>query len=263
MDTDIASRIVDAALKVFSEVGYDEARMQDIAREAHISTGTIYNYFKNKKELFNVLAQPQLELLRPNYLRKRKEILNAALNLFSKKGYSGATMDDIAGEVGCSKAALYQYYKNKEEIFNALIDETNVQQLITTLRAIPADEDIYKAMTKIGTHILKMYRKPARLNLFKVVMSESVRFPEAGEILYTQVISKTTKNLAVFLEEKKKEGELPADLDTYFAARSFFGILLSFIIVDRIFNPKKAAFYIEEIVQQSVEIFLNGIKFTA
>ncbi len=46
----------------------------------------------------------------------KKRIIDAAYSIFNKKGYHSTTMDDIASEVGVSKASLYSYFKSKEEI---------------------------------------------------------------------------------------------------------------------------------------------------
>ena len=50
------AEILDAALKVFAAKGYAAARMEDIAREAGVTKGTIYLYFDNKQAVFNALV---------------------------------------------------------------------------------------------------------------------------------------------------------------------------------------------------------------
>ncbi len=57
----------------------------------------------------------------------KDNILNAALKLFSERGYEGASMSDIADLLGITKAALYKHYKSKQEILDSIIKkmETN------------------------------------------------------------------------------------------------------------------------------------------
>ena len=50
------ARIVEAALRVFAEKGYHEATMQDVADKLQVSEGTIYLYFKSKRELFKAIS---------------------------------------------------------------------------------------------------------------------------------------------------------------------------------------------------------------
>ncbi|RAJ03012.1 TetR family transcriptional regulator [Paenibacillus pabuli] len=63
---EVRKEIEYAALKVFFEKGYVDAKMSDIADEIHISVGNIYTYFKNKKELFHAVVPPDLV----DYLKK-------------------------------------------------------------------------------------------------------------------------------------------------------------------------------------------------
>jgi len=56
-DREKPAQIIDAAFAVFGEIGYEATRISHIAGRAGISTGTIYTYFKDKKDLFRATAQ--------------------------------------------------------------------------------------------------------------------------------------------------------------------------------------------------------------
>ncbi|MBQ0072053.1 MAG: TetR/AcrR family transcriptional regulator [Spirochaetales bacterium] len=51
----------------------------------------------------------------------RERILESALDLFSHRGYSGTSMNDIASTLGITKAALYKHYKGKQEILDSIV----------------------------------------------------------------------------------------------------------------------------------------------
>ena len=55
--------------------------------------------------------------------KSRQAILKAALTLFARNGYSETTTEDLARKVGISKGLIYNYFSNKEEILECLIDE--------------------------------------------------------------------------------------------------------------------------------------------
>jgi len=60
---------------------------------------------------------------RPNVSEERKgQIITAAEDVFSKKGFSEARMDDIADETGLSKGTLYNYFKSKDDLIIAILD---------------------------------------------------------------------------------------------------------------------------------------------
>ncbi|MGG4131329.1 TetR/AcrR family transcriptional regulator [Paenibacillus illinoisensis] len=63
---EVRKEIEYAALKVFYEKGFVDAKMSDIANEINISVGNIYTYFKNKKDLFYAVVPPDLV----DYLKK-------------------------------------------------------------------------------------------------------------------------------------------------------------------------------------------------
>lgn len=52
----------------------------------------------------------------------KERILEAALKIFSRDGYAGTNIKDIADEVGIVKSALYRHYASKEEIWKAVMD---------------------------------------------------------------------------------------------------------------------------------------------
>jgi TetR/AcrR family fatty acid metabolism transcriptional regulator len=54
---DKRKRILDAAIRVFANMGYHGARVSDIAREAGIAYGLVYHYFKNKEEILNIIFE--------------------------------------------------------------------------------------------------------------------------------------------------------------------------------------------------------------
>src|SRR5574341_942153 len=53
----------------------------------------------------------------------RERLLKAAERVFARRGYGGASLDDVAEEAGFSKGAIYSNFKNKEDLFLALVDQ--------------------------------------------------------------------------------------------------------------------------------------------
>ncbi|MCR4787187.1 MAG: TetR/AcrR family transcriptional regulator [Lachnospiraceae bacterium] len=57
-------------------------------------------------------------------MNTKEQILEEALRQFSRKGFDGTSMSDIAGPLGISKAALYKHFKSKQQIFDRIIEES-------------------------------------------------------------------------------------------------------------------------------------------
>ncbi|MFQ5750999.1 MAG: TetR/AcrR family transcriptional regulator, partial [bacterium] len=56
-------------------------------------------------------------------LARREEILNAARKVFSERGFEKATLDEIAVVAEYGKGTIYNYFKNKEELFSCIIEK--------------------------------------------------------------------------------------------------------------------------------------------
>ena len=110
-------------------------------------------------------AQTNKKELRQSRVREMKNqlILEAALSVFAEKGYHNTRLEDISGEAGFSKATLYNYYKDKEDIFLTLLIER--YRHVATTRGLFVDAQGYKKRT---------LKENLRFNL-------TINFEELGE----------------------------------------------------------------------------------
>ncbi|TFL16912.1 TetR family transcriptional regulator C-terminal domain-containing protein [Jannaschia formosa] len=88
---------------------------------------------------------PQDESATRIQIRNRALILDAALDAFSAEGFTGATLDGIAGAAGLSKPNLLYYFKSKEAIYRALLDHL-LETWLDPLRAIDPEGEPLEEM---------------------------------------------------------------------------------------------------------------------
>ncbi|WP_285398590.1 TetR/AcrR family transcriptional regulator [Lysinibacillus sp. fls2-241-R2A-57] len=102
---------------------------------------------------------------------RRNEILDAADELFSQKGFDGTSTNDILEKVGIARGTLYYHFKSKEDIMDALIERYNVQILgaakaIAADKSIPVNERIIRVVMALnisggnGKEIIEHIHKP-------------------------------------------------------------------------------------------------------
>jgi AcrR family transcriptional regulator len=104
----------------------------------------------------------------PEYKEAAKDkIIKAAFKIFTKKGYHTTTMEDIAKEVGVSKGALYQYYKNKKELLNEIVLSYHVM-FREVLKASFEKQDASDIAEEGSRALLKKYRFHHEM-LFEVI----------------------------------------------------------------------------------------------
>ncbi len=92
----------------------------------------------------------------PRQVRER-QMLDAAVETFARRGYRAASMDDIAALAGVSKPLLYLYLNSKEELFSACI-RREAEALTTAVRAAvdpgaPPDRRLWRGLRAFFTHV--------------------------------------------------------------------------------------------------------------
>jgi len=111
---------------------------------------------------------------------RRKLILSTAQELFSEKGFSNVTLDDIATVIEFSKGTIYTHFNSKEEIYALiLLDQLNI--LLTYLKeAAKACEDTASCIRSCLDAYIEFYRKHRehfKLLFFIDLMSNQYRIP--------------------------------------------------------------------------------------
>lgn len=112
-----------------------------------------------------------------------EEILSAAFEEFTQKGFHGATMLAVASRARASKATLYNRFGNKEGLFQALL-AWGCRQVMVDLEAIVAGAAVHpeKALEDCAVRLLQGMGAPNAIALLRVAMAEGARQPEIGRI---------------------------------------------------------------------------------
>src|ERR1700676_5171527 len=115
--------------------------------------------------------------------RTRQAILDAALMVFAEKGYFGTSLRDIAAAVGVRESALYNYFTNKEALFEALIlaDHHVKMERLSALME-DATTDVRVTLTRLALLSLEHFSTPRQQQLFRILMSDGIRLARDGRI---------------------------------------------------------------------------------
>ena len=188
---------------------------------------------------------------------KSRAIVEAAARVFLEMGYGAASMDAIAAEAGVSKQTVYSYFGSKEALFEAII-EVKCDELMApgSLKLVPG-QDHAEALTDVARRFLTLVLADPNSALFRVVVAESVRFPELAEAFYRAGPTTATETLAGYLADLGDQGVL-AIADATAAAKLFFAMLRGDLYMRRLLGltPEPPAADIEAVVDQAVTAFL-------
>lgn len=166
--------------------------------------------------------------------RKRRQILDGAVNVFRKTGFDAASMADVAAEAGVSKATLYVYYPSKEQLFAAVVGEErdrNIGQIVETLAPhLPARI----ALSNFARMIAQTLGRPQVIQAHRIVIGVCERLPEIGQQMYEAGAQRVSRALKAYLEGRIAAGELEID-DLELAVQQFLELSQAGIVRPRLF----------------------------
>jgi AcrR family transcriptional regulator len=138
---------------------------------------------------------------RPKADMRRTSILEVAREVFCHDGYAATSMSSIAARLGGSKATLYKYFRSKEELFAASLEDLiETHAVLPVLPAVAAGGDLEKTLIDLCYNVTTAMLSPPLLALFRLVVSESPRFPELGQAYYEKVVAPGQQRVAQFLQ---------------------------------------------------------------
>jgi AcrR family transcriptional regulator len=128
-------------------------------------------------------------------------ILLAAFITFTERGYEKASMDEVALVAGTTKRTVYAHFGNKEALFRAAISQA-VERFFSELPEINPSGDPETELTRFASRFsdLSTWRRPVLLQ--RVVIGESERLPDLGEMLHRDVIVGAERRIADFLKQR-------------------------------------------------------------
>jgi AcrR family transcriptional regulator len=192
---------------------------------------------------------------------RRDQILEAAFEEFSAKGFRGATIKSIAEAAGLqSPALIYWYFPDKEALFREVLGSR-----IPVLRAVrdparllgrPPEE----VLPLIARRYLSTFDNPAAQRMARLLVGEAMRRPEIAEVFGNAVIKRMLGFLKSYMAHQVELGRLrPHDVRS--SARAFIGMLLP-QVGGKVFFPaiREDGLTDDEHVENAVRMLLEGLR---
>lgn len=200
-------------------------------------------------------------------IRKRRpdarpaEILEAALDLFTERGFSATRLEDVASRAGLSKAAIYLYFKDKTSLLKALVQAT-VGPNIGMASALLSQHQgpVAPLLRQLLTVIAGRMAEGRLPRLIKLIISESRAHPEIGRWYLENVINAALPLFQSLIEKGVATGEFRA-VDVRLAVKSLIGPMLLGAMWKSVFEPLGAdPIDIEALAAQHADLMMRGLK---
>lgn len=186
-----------------------------------------------------------------------KIIVDAALKVFSRKGYADTRMADIAREAEMSYGLVYHYFENKEKLFDAIVEEwwTGFYNELEKLQKKPVPTE--EKLVGIIRYILSVYAsKPNQISIFVTEVSRGFVYHAhtKGRDKFNRLFTLCQE----IVQEGQAKGDLRTDIQPHYLTYVFLGSIDTFLSVMILGNETLTPGREKRIIEGITQVFLHG-----
>ncbi|MCK4259446.1 MAG: TetR/AcrR family transcriptional regulator [Halanaerobiales bacterium] len=196
--------------------------------------------------------------------KTKSRILENAIEVVAKKGYSASSTKEIAEKAGISEATLFKYYGTKDELLNQIVLKTIDKFHNYSLNeAFPHTFEI--AQNQTSQYLIREMIKERfiffeeNFPAFRVIMQEMMVNENIRKIFKEKIWATMESISNQIFDRGKERGELK-DINNYFLRKAFFGMLFFSSIFENLLLDEDQKYTLDEQIDSMVDILFNGIK---
>jgi TetR/AcrR family transcriptional repressor of mexJK operon len=138
----------------------------------------------------------------------RRRILQSATRIFLEEGYSQSSLERVAESAGVTKPTIYNHFRSKQGLFDAVIEHNTRQRLEELSRVLQFTGDLRQDLIRIGDFFLSRVLSPRAQRWDRLAAAESMTNPHLGVAFYQAGPAQVVKRMADYLSEGQQQGLL-------------------------------------------------------
>jgi AcrR family transcriptional regulator len=191
--------------------------------------------------------------------QRQRQIIDAAIDVFSKKGFSEATTHEIAKEAGVAVGTIYKYFNNKRDLLVKVVTDTLITEPLIEILQKRDDVDDDTFVRSIISDRLNFGLE----NIGKIIplLSEILRDDKLSQRFADAVLKPNIGIGERYLQAKLDSG-IVRPLNAQITIRCIIGMIIGFILIYRIEGKKSPVNNIQrnELVDNMAGIILHGLQ---
>ena len=192
---------------------------------------------------------------------KRRQIIEGARAIFLSQGFDAASMNDIARAGGVSKGTLYVYFKHKEQLFEAIVEQECETQAEGIFELDGDDHDVEAVLTRLGFAYIRFLCRPEKASAIRIVIAIAERMPDLGRKFYERGPGKGIAKLAAYIKAQVEAGVLVVE-DCEVAAAQLLEAYQAMLFKSMVFNfvREPSEQQIARVIPTAVRVFLAAYR---
>lgn len=191
--------------------------------------------------------------------RRREDIIDAALAVFDRDGFEGARIDDVAAEADVAKGTVYLYFKNKQALFEAVIESVIGPAIDAVERAADAPDTTAAERLRSQIRVIgeRLGKGPMK-TVLRLMIAEGPRHNELRRYYFRNVVEPGMIAIRASLEAGENSGEFRAGSGAVHP-QIFAGPALMAAIWRMLFDDL-SPLNVESLLRQHLEVVLRGLR---
>ncbi len=192
---------------------------------------------------------------------RKQQLLETALDLFSRKGFEGTTTKELASAAGVAEAVIFRHFPSKQALYTAVLDyktqSAEALNWLTDIRACTERNDDEGLFRTLASRVLRSYRTDPRFE--RMVLFAALEGHKLALSYMHQQSFPLIQLLDEYILRRQTEGAL-LGLRPLFIFSAIFGMAHHYAQVSQMFGFIPDQPPDEEVVSAFVHILLNGIR---
>jgi len=191
---------------------------------------------------------------------RHEQIIDAALRVFAEKGFARATNRDIAREAGITTGLIYYYFKSKEDLLKAALEERSPVHLVTQVSPAMLEQPPTVLLPLLITRVLSLVESEQFVNIVRVLLPEMLHGDTEIAPILLSFFQRVLDFLSNYLKIQVARGGVRADLDADATAQVIASSMIGMVMRRQIIrDPGVLQFTQEKLVKAVLDTFLQGI----
>jgi len=224
------------------------------------------------------LKQPAEELLRGSKLlhdsvrdahvrlpadKRREQLIQVAVDLFSRKGFKGTTTKEIAAAAGVTEAIIFRHFETKEDLYTAIIDHKinspEAVDWIAGLESAMDHDDDEGVIRQLITAVIATHRLDPRFE--RVMLYAALEGNEVALLYMRQVTACIVDPFASYFSRRQEQGRFSA-VGPHAALMAIVGMAKHYALGKYIHGQNEQCLSDDQAIESFTRIAMNGFCLT-
>lgn len=201
-------------------------------------------------------------------MSNKEKIFNVSIDLFSRHGYDGVSIRQLASEVGIKESSIYNHYKSKESILNSILEFYIEEMKSNEISPTQANENLNVSLDYFYMAGLKLYisklTKPNMMKITRIILVEAYHNEKIRQFIKKEMIDGPINGWILLFNLMKENKLINKDADSRQLAESFYYYGLYLLNEHFIINyPEDDRKFLEDLAvksQRHMKLIYDSVK---